>query len=184
MQPDTPHPDDSVVDARARVFLDLAEGDLLGQCAVDVYRASGPGGQKRNKTSSAVRLRHKPTGLIVTATESRLQQENRARALRRLRHAIALYERNQVDREARVPDFFAAALARDAGLRVNRRHPDYCHIVQYVLDVLSACRASVGDAAGRLGISTGHLVRFLKNDPKLWEHANRLRERFGHPSLR
>src|SRR5919108_5617324 len=68
----------------------LTDRQLLEQCAVDTYRASGPGGQKRNKTSSAVRLRHLPSGLIVIAEESRSQHENRARALRRLRQALFL----------------------------------------------------------------------------------------------
>src|SRR5256714_7777593 len=66
----------------------LTDAQLLHQCAVDTYRASGPGGQKRNKTSSAVRLRHPASGLIVIAEESRSQHENRARALRRLRQAL------------------------------------------------------------------------------------------------
>src|SRR5437588_3997635 len=68
----------------------LTDAQLLAQCEVDTYRASGPGGQKRNKTSSAVRLRHLPSGLIVIAEESRSQHENRARALRRMRAALSL----------------------------------------------------------------------------------------------
>src|SRR5437763_4036614 len=68
----------------------LSDAQLLDQCALDTYRASGPGGQKRNKTSSAVRLRHPPSGLIVIAEESRSQHENRVRALRRLREAFYL----------------------------------------------------------------------------------------------
>src|SRR5437899_10680650 len=65
----------------------LTDAALLAQCEVDTYRASGPGGQKRNKTSSAVRLRHTPTGLITIAEGSRSQHENTANALTRLRHA-------------------------------------------------------------------------------------------------
>src|SRR5437660_7615871 len=77
----------------------LSDAQLLAQCAVDTYRASGPGGQKRNKTSSAVRLRHPPSGLSVIAEESRSQHENRARALRRLRQAFYLRLREPVPPE-------------------------------------------------------------------------------------
>src|SRR5436309_4277685 len=74
----------------------LTEDQLLAQCEVDTYRASGPGGQKRNKTSSAVRLRHAPSGLLVIAEESRSQHENKARALRRLRRAFFLEVRESI----------------------------------------------------------------------------------------
>jgi len=168
----------------ARVWLELADEDLIGQCAVDVYRASGPGGQKRNKTSSAVRLRHEPTELMVIANESRSQHENRVRALRRLRQAIALNQRNAIDLSAPPPQFYRSALDRDASLRVNQRNPDYWLIVQHILDVVFACGGQVSAAGETLELSTGHLIRFLKNDPKLWEHANRLRAEFGHQPLR
>jgi hypothetical protein len=162
----------------------MGDGELLAQCKIDVYRASGPGGQHKNKTSSAVRLRHQPTGLVVIAEESRSQHENRQRALRRLRKVIALSQRDCIAKDSGHPEFYAAALARDSSLRVNARHRDYCRIIQYVLDVMWACNAGVADTAGALDISTGHLIRFLKKDPKLWEQANRLRADFGHQALR
>ena len=74
----------------------LSDEQLLAQCEVDTYRASGPGGQKRNKTSSAVRLRHPPSGLLVIAEESRSQHENRARAMKRLRRALYLKLREPI----------------------------------------------------------------------------------------
>src|ERR1700745_4232317 len=74
----------------------LTDAQLLAQCEVDTYRASGPGGQKRNKTSSAVRLRHPPSGLLVIAEESRSQQDNKAKALQRLRQALYLKIREPV----------------------------------------------------------------------------------------
>src|SRR5213082_1336286 len=77
----------------------LTDEQLLNQCKVDTYRASGPGGQKRNKTSSAVRIRHAASGLIVIAEESRSQHENRARALRRLRQALYLKIRDELTPE-------------------------------------------------------------------------------------
>ncbi len=167
-----------------RAWLESDDAALLAACDIDTYRASGPGGQKRNKTSSAVRLRHKSTGLIVIAEESRSQHENRARALRRLRRAIALTQRNLVAADAPEPEFYREALDRDPSLRVSSRHPHYWLIVQYVLDRLLEARAAVSDAAGALRISTGHLIRFLKADDKLWEHANRMRAAFGRAPLK
>src|SRR3954469_15778806 len=80
-----------------RAWTPLDDAALLAQCDVDTYRASGPGGQKRNKTSSAVRLRHAPSGLIVIAEESRSQHENKAKPLKRLRQALYLKLREPVD---------------------------------------------------------------------------------------
>src|ERR1700733_4625053 len=86
----------------------LTDAQLLAQCAVDTYRASGPGGQKRNKTSSAVRLRHLPSGLLVIAEESRSQHENKAKALRRLRQALYLQLREAVTTEQRSTESLTA----------------------------------------------------------------------------
>ncbi|WP_203794586.1 peptide chain release factor family protein [Actinoplanes derwentensis] len=55
---------------------------------VDVYRDSGPGGQHRNKVETAIRLTHLPTGIVVTAADSRSQHENRKVAWQRLRTAL------------------------------------------------------------------------------------------------
>src|SRR5437763_15896745 len=109
----------------------LSDAQLLDQCALDTYRASGPGGQKRNKTSSAVRLRHPPSGLIVIAEESRSQHENRGRALRRLRQALVLKIREELPPEARTPAALASrpdyGPARDAQRRLHlgRKDPRY-----------------------------------------------------------
>lgn len=56
----------------------------------DTFRASGPGGQHRNKTDSGVRLTHLPSGVVVTATEDRSQHRNRAAAWERLRSALTV----------------------------------------------------------------------------------------------
>ena len=60
---------------------------------VDTFRASGPGGQHRNKTDSGVRLTHLPTGTVVTATEDRSQHANRKVAWKRLQETLG----NQAD---------------------------------------------------------------------------------------
>lgn len=168
----------------------LSDDELLRQCAVDTYRASGPGGQKRNKTSSAVRLRHLPSGLSVIAEESRSQHENRVRALRRLRQALYLNVRNPLAPDELCPAVLgtlpelAAALPPDGRLNLRRKDPRFWPAAGVVLDVLEAVRASVRDAAAALGIRTANLVAFLETDPKLWDAANRLRARFQVKPLR
>src|SRR5579871_2432528 len=130
----------------------LSDDQLLAQCEVDTYRASGPGGQKRNKTSSAVRLRHGPTGLLVIAEESRSQHENRARALRRLREALYLKLREEV-----TAGEIAAVLdpARDGEGRVHpgRKDPRFWSVAGLALDVLDGVGGRVAETAAALGIS-------------------------------
>jgi hypothetical protein len=166
-------------------WTNLSDEQLLAQCAVDTYRASGPGGQKRNKTSSAVRLRHGPTGLIVIAEESRSQHENRGRALRRLREALYLKLREEPAREGLTERPELQAVKNGAGrLNVGRRDPRFWPAAGLVLDVLQALEARVGETAAALGVSTGNLIDFLQTSPKLWEQANQLRARFGQKPLR
>lgn len=66
---------------------------LERETEVSFYKSSGPGGQKKNKTESAVRLHHPPSGLIVIATEQRSQALNRALAFRRLQRRLATLNR-------------------------------------------------------------------------------------------
>jgi protein subunit release factor B len=58
---------------------------LLAQCEVETFRSSGPGGQNVNRRETAVRLRHLPSGIVVTCQEERYQLRNRRIALAKLR---------------------------------------------------------------------------------------------------
>jgi hypothetical protein len=168
----------------------LSDSQLLAQCEIDTYRASGPGGQKRNKTSSAVRIRHPASGLIVIAEESRSQHENRARAFRRLRQALFLKIRDELPSELLLPgvlqqrEDFKDVYQPNGRLDLGRRDPRFWPVVGVVLDVLAAVQARVSEAAAILGISTGNLIDFLAVDSKVWEQANHLRARFGQKPLR
>src|SRR5947208_1700664 len=162
----------------------LSDEQLLAQCEVDTYRASGPGGQKRNKTSSAVRLRHPPSGLLVIAEESRSQHENKARALRRLRQAFFLKLREPPPAVLAAHSEIAEARTAAGRLDVGRKDPRFWPAAGRVLDVLADAGARVSDAAKLLDISTANLIAFLQTDPKLWEQANLLRQRCGHKPLK
>ncbi len=159
----------------------------MAQCEVDTYRASGPGGQKRNKTSSAVRLRHAASGLIVIAEESRSQHENKAKALRRLRQAFFLKWRQSLtdDELARAKVSVAIKAARSGGERlvVGRRDQRFWPAVGVILDVLLRYQGRVADAARMLDTSTANLVDFLAKDPKAWEQLNQMRVQYGHKKL-
>ncbi len=168
----------------------LSDNELMRQCEVDTYRASGPGGQKRNKTSSAVRLRHTPSGLLVIAEESRSQHENREKAVRRLREAFYLHLRHEID--VRTSDLsellaehdLADTFGNQGKLKLNKKNPKFWPTVGFVLDVLHAFQARVSDAAKFLGISTGNLIDFLQTSPKVWEQTNAMRTDFGQKPLK
>jgi len=93
---------------------------LLAECRVETFRAGGPGGQHQNKTDSAVRLTHVPTGITVTARESRSQHRNRRTALARLR--AALEEQAHVDKP-RIPTKTTGA-AKRRRLEEKKRRSD------------------------------------------------------------
>ena len=166
-------------------LLALDDEALFAQCRFDRFRASGPGGQKRNVTASAVRLRHGPSGLAAQATESRSQHENRARALRRLRRTIALRLRAPVALDGYAPPLpLAAAVRPGRGILLGRRDARFPAAVAALFDLLEAVEWRVSTAARRLGVSTAALGRFVAQDRPVLAAANERRRARGLPPLR
>lgn len=79
------------------------DDDLLDECDVTAFQASGPGGQHRNRKLTAVRLRHRPSGLVVVGRRQRSQHRNRAQALERLRARLRELQATPAERVATRP---------------------------------------------------------------------------------
>lgn len=170
--------------AHRDAWLAMDDAALLANCHVDAYRASGPGGQKRNKTSSAIRLRHKPSGLMVISEESRSQHGNRRTAVHRLRLAIAI-ELRPTDAPACDPaSLLAKYVTTDGRLRISERNPDYVIALARVLDFVFAARGSIREFADLVGVSSSQLVRFLATNDGALARVNQWREQAELPRLR
>ncbi|HSD89291.1 MAG TPA: peptide chain release factor-like protein [Kofleriaceae bacterium] len=166
----------------------LASDDaLIGQCEVDRYRASGPGGQHRNKTESAVRLRHKLTGVSAIGEDSRSQSENKLHAVRRLRAAIALEVREPLQLDGYVPSprlaAFVAAGTAPLGAK-TRLTGEFWAAIGELLDLLVAGNLEIATTAQRLGITTGAMSKLLLHDDSVARVVNDLRRARGMRPLR
>jgi hypothetical protein len=170
-----------------RTYLDLEDDVLLGQCEVDRFRASGPGGQKRNKTDSAVRLRHRPSGLTGEANESRSQHENRARALRRLRLEIAFSLRAPVAIDACAPGVPITGALKEAlasgKFAMSPKNPHFPSAIAALFDVLEVCGWQLAQAAPQLRMTTSALSRALSEEDIVFRAANERRTALSLPTL-
>ncbi len=167
-------------------YLTLSDRDLLAQCDIETFRVSGPGGQHRNRRDTAVRMRHRPTGIVAQAYERRSQLLNRRLALRRLRTRIALDVRRSLGLlETYKPSPLLLLLVRAGrGNGIGVRNSNYWPAVRELLDLFVAMDCSVSESAAFLGVSTGALSKALLANPALVRTVNVLRAERGLRALR
>lgn len=143
---------------------------LLALCRVDAFRGTGRGGQKRNRTSSAIRVTHRATGIAASSDETRSQHTNRTLALRLLRWELALGVR------CPTPPAVATQIP-------GWRTPEYALWLAHALDHLALNDYQVGPVARILDISTGTLVHELARHSRIWDAVNQARTDRGLPPL-
>ena len=96
---------------------------------IEYYRSRGPGGQRKNKKETAVRIRHIPTGITVIATESRSQARNRQIALKRLKERL---ERLKRKKKPRIPTKISTS-AKERMLKEKRLRSERKRLRQKVV---------------------------------------------------
>ena len=137
-------------------YLAMDDAALSGCCTLDFYKATGPGGQHRNKTSTGVRLIFRPLALAVCDDTERSQHRNRKVALAKLRLQIARLCREPLPEPCPV----YRHLAPD--------NPEYPAMLALLMDALDACGFDHKLAAEKVGLSRTMFLKELARENDFW----------------
>jgi hypothetical protein len=157
-------------------WLMMSDGALIKESVFGTQKRGGKGGQKVNKTSSAVRLFHAPSEISVIASESRYQKENRRIAVKKLRCVIALTIRDPSPSQEK-PD-----KKMPHGIPSQSNHLYFLWMAR-LLDFFENNNYSMSKTAEDVGAGSGHLSKLLFKNGKLWKKINEERARRGMSSL-
>ena len=151
---------------------------LLRDCEVRHERRRGPGGQHRNKTESAVVIRHVPTGIEGQAAERRSQFDNHRNAVQRLRLNLALSVRTEALPEM-APTELWRSRCHNGRIGISEAHDDFPILLAEALDVLHSRNAHVPGSAEQLGCTASQLIKLLKKEPRAFLWLNEERRKHG-----
>lgn len=159
---------------------------LMRDCRLTQTRRGGPGGQHRNKTSTAIVVEHLPTGIRGEAGERRSQVENRVMATKRLRENLAVHVRCKTAqgsaREAEAS--LRVKYSTGSRLAISSKNWDYPGVIAVILDDIEKNQGSVKEVAEQWSTSASQIVRILKQLPAAFLTANAIREAYGLSQLR
>lgn len=156
-------------------LLALSDEELMKECRFDAMRGTGPGGQKRNKTSSAARVTHLESGLSAFDDVTRSQHQNLKHALDKLRGEIAV---NLLPGEGEATPCIPLAPVPKPNSR------NYFLWLGKIFDALLATDFQMPEAAARFECSPSHLIRIVAKDEFAWQKLAEARQRRKMTPLR
>ncbi len=155
-------------------LLALTDDQLKGLCRVKACVGTGNGGQKRNKTSSAIQLTHEATGISMEDDTTRSQHQNLRHALRKMRWELAV---TLVPSPGELPPSVPLIPIPKAST------PRYSLWLGKVFDALRRGEFQLAPAAADLGCTASQLGRLLGRDPFAWQKLSQERQRRQLPPL-
>jgi len=162
-------------------FLAMDDDTLCRYCTFEFFKGSGPGGQHRNKVSSAVRVKLEALGLAAEDCSERTQHRNRSRALEKLRRAIVISIRKPLAGAAGGGEDDASS---GIPFECSIRNPRYHLFAALLLDRLEASGFDQRQVAEIYGVSPTALIRKTAADPVLWTWCQQRRRELGLPLWR
>jgi RF-1 domain len=164
------------------------EEKLLAQCRMTFSRASGPGGQNRNKVETSVQIEFLPNKIIASASERRTQNENRKVALQRLRCKLAVEIQMTAARDGQLEQELHASetwlqYCRGGRVDIAETNSDWPTVLAELIGILKHCDWNLSEAAKLLESSSSQLVKLLKKCPPAFKLLNEERRSRGNRLL-
>jgi len=159
-----------------------SEQELLTHCRLTFSRASGPGGQNRNKVETSVQIEFLPAGIIASASERRTQNENRKVAVMRLRCKLAVEFRVMADdgkTNLSTGSETWRLYCRDGRVDISDSNHDWPSILAELIEALSQNDWNVSEVAMKLETSSSQLVKLLKKHGPAFLRFNEERKSRG-----